>query len=331
MKDREADTFEKDVKASEKPDSEKKTTDKKDGGKEKAAVSESAAEKEKSGNSSIVDKIRSLFGKAKDDVKADAADAKSKDASESTDAAKQSGAADTQMKNAAQNAESLAVQKEDAEKTADGSDKAQNALPENRADDAETGNTDNSGAAASDSAGSENDFEDAASNAASEDTTSGTSAEGSADEAGKAADAAAQTDGEQAGESAGNSSEASGQQASEASFDGTSAEAADGMTTDPTSGFVTERKLITVYNPADGSYKVYTAKDYLSQKSSDLTSVDDKVKEMASQGLIADQAQLKSNDFVKDKKYGIMIFGAFSAMGVLLSLGLLFRKREGRK
>lgn len=77
MKDREADTSEKDVKASEKPDSEKKTTDKKDGGKEKAAVSESAAEKEKSGNSSIVDKIRSLFGKAKDDVKADAADAKS--------------------------------------------------------------------------------------------------------------------------------------------------------------------------------------------------------------------------------------------------------------
>lgn len=101
MKDREADTSEKDVKASEKPDSEKNTTDKKDGGKEKAAVSESAAEKEKSGNSSIVDKIRSLFGKAKDDVKADAADAKSKDASESTDAAKQSGAADTQMKNAA--------------------------------------------------------------------------------------------------------------------------------------------------------------------------------------------------------------------------------------
>ena len=235
------------------------------------------------------------------------------------------------MKNAAQNAESLTVQKEDAEKTADGSDKAQNALPENRADGTETGNTDNSGAAASDSAGSENDFEDADSNAASEDTTSGTSAEGSADEAGKAADAAAQTDGEQAGESAGNSSEASGQQASEASFDGTSAEAADGMTTDPTSGSVTERKLITVYNPADGSYKVYTAKDYLSQKSSDLTSVDDKVKEMASQGLIADQAQLKSNDFVKDKKYGIMIFGAFSAMGVLLSLGLLFRKREGRK
>ena len=103
------------------------------------------------------------------------------------------------------------------------------------------------------------------------------------------------------------------------------------MTIDPTSGSVTERKLITVYNPADGSYKVYTAKDYLSQKSSDLTSVDDKVKEMASQGLIADQAQLKSNNFVKDKKYGIMIFGAFSAMGVLLSLGLLFRKREGRK
>ena len=103
------------------------------------------------------------------------------------------------------------------------------------------------------------------------------------------------------------------------------------MTTDPTSGSVTERKLITVYNPADGSYKVYTAKDYLSQKSSDLTSVDDKVKEMASQGLIADQTQLKSNDFVKDKKYGIMIFGAFSAMGVLLSLGLLLRKREGRK
>lgn len=101
MKDREADTSEKDVKASEKPDSEKNTTDKKDGGKEKAAVSESAAEKEKSGNSSIVDKIRSLFGKAKDDVKADAADSKSKDASESTDAAKQSGAADTQMKNAA--------------------------------------------------------------------------------------------------------------------------------------------------------------------------------------------------------------------------------------
>ncbi len=100
---------------------------------------------------------------------------------------------------------------------------------------------------------------------------------------------------------------------------------------DPTSGSVTERKLITVYNPADGSYKVYTAKDYLSQKSSDLTSVDDKVKEMASQGLIADQAQLKSNDFVEDKKYGIMIFGAFSAMGVLLSLGLLLRKREGRK
>ena len=59
--------------------------------------------------------------------------------------------------------------------------------------------------------------------------------------------------------------------------------------------------------------------------------MDDKVKEMASQGLIADQAQLKSNDFVKDKKYGIMIFGAFSAMGVLLSLGLLLRKREGRK
>ena len=55
------------------------------------------------------------------------------------------------------------------------------------------------------------------------------------------------------------------------------------------------------------------------------------MKEMASQGLIADQAQLKSNDFVKDKKYGIMIFGAFSTMGVLLSLGLLFRKREGRK
>ena len=103
------------------------------------------------------------------------------------------------------------------------------------------------------------------------------------------------------------------------------------MTTDPTSGSVTERKLITVYNPADGSYKVYTAKDYLSQKSSDLTSVDDKVKEMASQGLIADQAQLKSNDFVEDKKYGIMIFGAFSAMGILLSLGLLLRKREGRK
>lgn len=331
VKDREADTSEKDVKASEKPDSEKKTTDKKDGGKEKAAVSESAAEKEKSGNSSIVDKIRSLFEKAKDDVKADAADAKSKDASESTDAAKKSGAADTQMKNAAQNAESLTVQKEDAEKTADGSDKAQNALPENRADGTETGNTDNSGAAASDSAGSENDFENADSNAASEDTTSGTSAEGSADEAGKAADAAAQTDGEQAGESAGNSSEASGQQASEASFEGTSAEAADGMTIDPTSGSVTERKLITVYNPADGSYKVYTAKDYLSQKSSDLTSVDDKVKEMASQGLIADQAQLKSNDFVKDKKYGIMIFGAFSAMGVLLSLGLLLRKREGRK
>lgn len=35
MKDREADTSEKDVKASEKPDSEKKTTDKKDGGKRK--------------------------------------------------------------------------------------------------------------------------------------------------------------------------------------------------------------------------------------------------------------------------------------------------------
>ncbi len=50
---------------------------------------------------------------------------------------------------------------------------------------------------------------------------------------------------------------------------------------------------------------------------------------MASQGLIADQAQLKSNDFVEDKKYGIMIFGAFSAMGVLLSLGLLLRKERG--
>ena len=55
------------------------------------------------------------------------------------------------------------------------------------------------------------------------------------------------------------------------------------------------------------------------------------MKEMASQGLIADQTQLKSRDFMEDKKYGIMIFGAFSAMGILLSLGLLLRKREGRK
>ena len=89
--------------------------------------------------------------------------------------------------------------------------------------------------------------------------------------------------------------------------------------------------LITVYNPADGSYQVYTAKDYLSQSGDSLTSVDSKVKEMASQGLIADQTQLKNKDFMEDKKYGIMIFGAFSAMGILLSLGLLLKKREGRK
>lgn len=100
---------------------------------------------------------------------------------------------------------------------------------------------------------------------------------------------------------------------------------------DPTSSAVTEKKLITVYNPADGSYQVYTAKDYLSQSGDSLTSVDSKVKEMASQGLIADQTQLKNKDFMEDKKYGIMIFGAFSAMGILLSLGLLLKKREGRK
>ena len=152
-----------------------------------------------------MDKIRSLFEKAKDDVKADAADAKSKDASESTDAAKKSGAADTQMKNAAQNAESLTVQKEDAEDCRRIRQSTERAAGEpcRRHRDRKYGQ---SGAAASDSAGSENDFENADSNAASEDTTSGTSAEGSADEAGKAADAAAQTDGEQAGESAGNSS-----------------------------------------------------------------------------------------------------------------------------
>ncbi len=97
------------------------------------------------------------------------------------------------------------------------------------------------------------------------------------------------------------------------------------------SSAVTEKKLITVYNPADGSYRIYTAKDYLSQTGDSLTSVDSKVKEMASQGLIADQTQLKSKDFMEDKKYGIMIFGAFSAMGILLSLGLLLKKREGRK
>ena len=193
-------------------------------------------------------------------MKADAADAKSKDASESTDAAKKSGAADTQMKNAAQNAESLTVQKEDAEKTADGSDIKHRTRcrrtvqmaqrPEIRTIPVQQLPT----------------LQDRRMILKMQIRMlplrirpPGTSAEGSADEAGKAADAAAQTDGEQAGESAGNSSEASGQQASEASFDGTSAEAADGMTTDPTSGSVTERKLITVYNPADGSYKVYTA------------------------------------------------------------------------
>ena len=60
--------------------------------------------------------------------------------------------------------------------------------------------------------------------------------------------------------------------------------------------------------------------------------MDDKVKEMASQGLIADQAQLKSNDFVKDKKYGIMDLRCVLCDGESsLSLGLLLRKREGRK
>lgn len=120
-------------------------------------------------------------------------------------------------------------------------------------------------------------------------------------------------------------------EAAETAAGSETADANESAANDPTSSPVTEKKLITVYNPADGSYQVYTAKDYLSQSGDSLTSVDSKVKEMASQGLIADQTQLKNKDFMEDKKYGIMIFGAFSAMGILLSLGLLLKKREGRK
>ena len=106
------------------------------------------------------------------------------------------------------------------------------------------------------------------------------------------------------------------------------------MTIDPTSGSVTERKLITVYNPADGSYKVYTAKDYLSQKRAVI--LQECGRQGEGDGISGTDrrsgTKLKSNDFVKDKKYGIMIFGAFSAMGVLLSLWSSAQKeREGRK
>ena len=80
-----------------------------------------------------------------------------------------------------------------------------------------------------------------------------------------------------------------------------------------------------------GLHKIKKLIDYGPQLTVVAKEFDSRVKEMASQGLIADQTQLKSKDFMEDKKYGIMIFGAFSAMGILLSLGLLLKKREGRK
>ncbi|MFR5600862.1 MAG: GLUG motif-containing protein [Lachnospiraceae bacterium] len=92
-------------------------------------------------------------------------------------------------------------------------------------------------------------------------------------------------------------------------------------------------ELISVYNAKTGEYEIYPVDEFLSKPKSQLTSVNERLKDLAMTGVVTGHGNLDvldTREFVDQNKYGLIVFGGTSVAILSLVVWLVTRKRKSR-